>query len=83
MNSVISIILAFLVLAAFVILFIRISIRIRRGGGSLPYFISYGTLDATLDQDKKAATAMIVERNAQKKMEEQSSFEPPEKDIVE
>jgi hypothetical protein len=83
MNSMISIILAFLILVAFIILFIRVSIRIRRGGGSLPHFISSGTLDATLDQEKKAATAMIVERNAQKKMEEQSSFEPPEKEIDE
>ena len=83
MNSILSIVLAFVVLAAFVIFFIKVSIRIRRGGGSIPYFISSGAMDATLDQEKKAATTVIVESNAHKKMEEQSSFDPPEKDNVE
>jgi hypothetical protein len=54
--------------------------RIRRAGGSIPYFISSGTMDATLDKEKKAATKVIVESNAHKKTEEQSSFDPPEKD---
>ena len=50
--------------------------RIRRSGGSIPYFISSGAMDATLNKEKKAATEVIVERNAHKKMEEQSSFDP-------
>jgi len=81
MNSIISIVLAIFVLVAFVIFFIKVSIRIRRGGGSIPYFISSGTLDATLDQEKKAATTVIVESNAHKKMEEQSSSDPSEKEL--
>ena len=80
MNSIITILFAIIVLASFVIFFVKISLRIRRGGGSIPYFISSGAMDATLDKEKKAATIVVVESNAHKKMEEQSSFDPPEKD---
>ncbi len=80
MNSILSILFALFVLAAIIILFTKVMIRIRRGGGSIPYFISSGAMDATLDQEKKAATTMIVETNAHKKMEEQSSTDPPAKE---
>jgi len=80
MNSIFSLLFALIILLATVTIFIRISNRVRRGGGSIPYFISSGAMDATLDKEKKAATTMIVERNANKKMEDQSSFDPPEKD---
>ncbi len=56
--------------------------RIRRVGGSIPYFISSGAMDATLDKEKKAVSTVIVESNAHKKMEEHSSFDPPEKDQI-
>ena len=80
MDSITTILFAFIILVCFIILFVKVSMRVRRGGGSIPYFISSGTMDATLDKEKKAATTVIVERNAQKKMEEQSSFDPPEKE---
>ena len=80
MNSLLSLLFAFFVLAAFIIFFIRVLMKIRRGGGSLPYFISSGAMDATLDKEKKQAAKVIVERNAHKKMEEQSSSDPAEKD---
>ena len=48
--------------------------------GTVITFISSGAMDATLDMEKKAATKVIVESNIHKKMEEQSSFAPPEKD---
>ena len=80
MNNIIGISFAFLLMILVIILFIKICIRIRKGGGSIPYFISSGAMDATLDKEKKAATTMIVERNANKKMEEQTSFDPPEKE---
>jgi hypothetical protein len=80
LDSVISIIFAFCVLIACVLVFIKILLRIRRTGGSIPYFISSGSTDATLNSEKKAAAKVIVECNAHKKMEEQSSFDPPEKD---
>jgi len=80
MSTIITILFAFAVLIFFVIFFVKISMKIRRGGGSIPYFISSGAMDSTLDKEKKAATTVIVESNAHKKMEEQSSFDPPEKD---
>ena len=79
MNSIFSFLFASLVLILFVTFFIKILLRIRGGGGSIPYFISSGAMDAMLDAEKKAATKMIVERNAHKKMDEQASSEPPEK----
>ena len=79
MNSILSFLFAFFILVAFITIFVRISTRIRRAGGSIPYFISSGAMNATLDKEKKAATTVIVESNAHKKMEEQSSFDPPEK----
>ena len=80
MGTVFSLLFALLILAAFVIFFVRVMIKVRRGGGSIPYFISSGAMDATLDQEKKAAAKMIVETNAHKKLEEQSSSDPPEKE---
>jgi hypothetical protein len=79
MENVFSLLFAFVMLISFIILFVRISRKIRRGGGSIPYFISSGAMDATLDKEKKAAVTMIVERNACKKMEEQASFDPQKK----
>ena len=80
MNYVLSILFAFIILVACVLIFVRITTRIRRYGGSIPYFISSGAMDATLNKEKKAATKVVVESNAHKKMEEQSSFDPPEID---
>lgn len=82
LNSILSILFASIVLISFIIFFVKVSIKIRRGGGSIPYFISSGAMDATLNKEKKAATEVIVESNAHKKMEEQSSFDPPEKDQI-
>ena len=42
-------------------------------------FMSSGVLDATLNKEKKEAVKMIVERNAHKKMDEQSSSDPEKK----
>ena len=82
MGKILTALFAFIVLVFFITLFVKISMRIRRAGGSIPYFISSGAMDATLDKEKKAATTVIVESNAHKKMEEQSSFDPPEKDKI-
>ena len=81
MNSsdIISIILVGILIILFIWIFIRISRRIRKGGGSLPFLIMTGATDAFLDRDKKEAVKMIVEQNAHKKMEDQSSADPPEK----
>ena len=79
MSTILSLIFALLIIIVVVLFFIKIMINVRHSGGSIPYFISSGAMDATLDQEKKAAAKMIVETNAHKKMEEQSSTDPPEK----
>ena len=81
LNTIVSILFAIALLTISVIVFIKVSIRIRRAGGSLPYFISSGAMDATLDKEKKAATAVIVEQNAHKKMEEQSAGDDKDKNL--
>ena len=78
MESILSLLFAVFILIGIIILFVRIMQRIRRGGGSLPFLIASGTLDATLSKEQKAAVTMVVEQNAHKKMEEQSSYDPPE-----
>jgi hypothetical protein len=52
--------------------------KIRNGGGSMFSVVS-GATDAFLDKEKKHAVEMIVEKNAGKKMDEQSNEDPPEK----
>ena len=65
-----AVIIGFFVLLTLV--FIRM--RRRRGGSSAAMFmITQGATDAFLDHDKKQAIEIIVERNAGKKMEEQSA----------
>ena len=63
--------LAIFILAAFIFFFIRISMRIRKGGGSM-LSVTSGVTDAFYNRDKKEAIRMIVEKNAHKKMDEQS-----------
>lgn len=82
MDSILTVLFAFFLLVVCITIFIKILMRIRRAGGSIPYFISSGAMDAALDKEKKAASTVIVESNAHKKMEEQSSFDPPEKDKI-
>jgi len=57
------------------VLIIYMFVRLRRKGqasGASMFMITQGATDAFLDHDKKQATEVIVERNAGKKMEEQS-----------
>jgi hypothetical protein len=60
-----------------VVVFIRIAIRIRKGGGSLTT-LTLGATDAFLIKDRQKAAEMIVERNAGKKLDEQFSGEKEE-----
>ncbi|GBE26113.1 hypothetical protein BMS3Bbin03_00024 [bacterium BMS3Bbin03] len=70
-----TIIFAFAILIGIIGIFIRISMRVRKGGGSMLVVCS-GATDAFYSKDKKKAIEMIVEKNAGKKMEEESSSEP-------
>jgi len=56
--------------------------RIRRSGGSIPYFISTGVMNAAQNNEKKEAAKVVIECNANKKMEAQSAFDPPNKDHI-
>lgn len=65
-------------LAAVIFIFVRISQRLRYGGGSMSTILS-GATDAFLNQDKKKAVIEIAEIKSEKKLEEQKSGEPEEK----
>lgn len=66
--------LEFTVIIVILGIMIYLFIRLRKSGGSAATFmITQGATDAFLDNDKKRATEIIVEQNAGKKMEEQSS----------
>ncbi len=63
------------VLCLVIVTFVRISIRLRRGGGSLTTVV-LGATDEFLTEDKKRAAETIVNENAGKRFEEQSSSAP-------
>ena len=72
-----EIILAVFLLLAAIYLFIRISGKLRKGGGSLTTTM-LGATDLFYDKEKKNAVSQILEMKAGKKQEEQSSEEPEE-----
>lgn len=78
-NCTFSILLAAGILLLAIYLFVRISRRLRKKGGSMAT-VMLGATDAFYHRDKKKAIEVIVERNAGKKMEEQSSSDPEKKD---
>jgi hypothetical protein len=61
-----------LVVCGVVAVFIRIAIRIRKGGGSMTTLM-LGATDEFLIKDRQKASEMIVEQNAGKKLDEQCS----------
>lgn len=75
MNDILAVIVVFLVVALVVGSFIRISIRLRRGGGSLTTII-LGATDGFLTQEKSKAAEVIVNENAGKKFEQLPSSGP-------
>ncbi len=66
--------LAFGILFLLLIGFIKIALRIRKTGGTMSTTV-HGALDAFYDKDKKKSVEMVVEKQAHKKMGEQSSDE--------
>ena len=74
-SDTISLLIVLLVILLVIGIFISITIRVRRKGGSLTT-ISLGATDAFLTQDRRKAAETIVNQNAGKKLEVQSSKEP-------
>ena len=70
-----EILLAIFLLTAAIYLFICISGKLRKGGGSLTTTM-LGATDLFYDNEKKNAIRQIVEMKAGKKQKEQSSEEP-------
>jgi len=71
---VVEILIPFIILFGFIILLFLLKRRMRGSGAGLFMVIS-GATDAFYDKDRKKSIEMIVEKNAHKKMDEQSSSE--------
>ena len=78
-DDILSLIVVVVGLLAVIFVFIRIAIRLRKHGGSLTTTMFAATYEF-LNKDKREAVEGIVETKAHKKMEEQSSDEPKEKE---
>jgi hypothetical protein len=74
-----EILLAIFFLTVSILIFIYISQKLRRGGGSLTTTM-LGATDLFYDKEKKNAVTRIVEMKAGKKQEEQSSEKPEVKE---
>lgn len=75
METFLQLVMVFVLLALFIFIFFRISLRIRRSGGSL-FNVVYGATDQFLNKDKKKAVEAVSDQFAKKRLEDQSSAEP-------
>jgi len=75
LNDILTIVLVFSGIALVIGIFVKISLRIWRGGGGLTTVV-LGATDEFYHKDKKKAVEMIVDQNAGKKMEDQASSDP-------
>ena len=75
----IEILLALFFLTAAIFIFIHISRKLRKGGGSLTTTM-LGATYLFYDKEKKNAVSQIVEMKAGKKQKEQSSEDPKDKE---
>jgi|GEM_PF-745563 len=71
-NDALSLIILAVILAVVIFFFLRISIRIRKRGGSLTS-IMYGATYEFYGQDKRQAIKEVVEQKAEKKRKDQDS----------
>ncbi|UCF79561.1 MAG: hypothetical protein JSW03_04775 [Candidatus Eiseniibacteriota bacterium] len=77
MNTLISIGVAFVILAVVLTIFVRICRKARRGGGGSAV-VTLGALYDLHNKDRRAAIETIVEVNAGKELEEQKSSDTEE-----
>ncbi len=73
--DILSLLFVAIILITVVAVFIRICIRLRRGGGSLTTVV-LGATDEFLTRDRKRSAETIVNENAGKKFEAQKSGDP-------
>jgi hypothetical protein len=73
-NATFNILFVIIILAAVIFVFIRIAVKIRRGGGSFTTLM-YGATDEFYNKDKKKAIEQVIEQKAGKKMTEDTSGE--------
>ena len=71
-------ILIVVLLAILAFIFIKITMNVRRKGGSMASTV-YGAVDEFLTTDRKKAIEVVVNKIANKKMEEKTSSDPKEK----
>ena len=71
-EDILYFVLAFVLLLSVVLIFIRIAVKVRRGGGSMTTLM-HGAADGFYNKDKKKAIEYTTEQKAGKKMNEQSS----------
>lgn len=77
-NDILALLLVFGLIVLVIIMFIRTSMRLRKGGGSLTTTV-LGATDELLTNDQRKAAETIVNINAGKKLEEQHTGEPEKK----
>jgi len=75
MNDVLALLLILALLIGVISIFVKVSQSLRKGGGSWAT-ICLGATDEFYSHDQKKAIEVIVNKNANKKMEEQDSSEP-------
>ena len=78
LNDILALLLVLGLLVLIITVFIRTSMRLRKGGGSLTTTV-LGATDELLTSDQRKAAETIVNINAGKKLEEQGSGEPEKK----
>ena len=77
LSDALSLLVLVLVLVVVIGIFVRTALRLRRGGGSLTTIV-LGATDEFLTKERSKAAETIVNENAGKRFENQSSDEPKE-----
>jgi len=77
-SDILALIVVFVLLIVVIGGFIRICVKLRRGGGSMTTTV-LGATDAFLTQDRRKAAETIVNENAGKKFEQLPSSDPARK----
>ena len=78
MNDLLRLLFCLVILVIVIGVFIRICIKVRRGGGSLTTIV-LGATDGFLTHEKSKAAETVVDENAGKKFKQLPSSDPKEK----